>query len=189
MSRTTIRLSSCFTRNISELLFSQRQRMAIKIWTLICVLRNDGIQLNRLTQTSTSHVEVARRDLALQSGSLHPIYIPAENVRSQQGRIYSAKQFPLALLPSSHSPTPKWLKWLLHTHLSFHSLLYLFKWPNDESWLWLARGLTSRGSLHFHQCSKQVLADLPFSLPTPCLQERGGDPVIIQGLLVASKFN
>ena len=62
--------------------------------------------------------------LALQFGSTYPVYILAENVRSQQGRICKAKEFPLTLLPSCHSPIPKWLKWLLHAYLFFHSLIY-----------------------------------------------------------------
>lgn len=71
------------------------------------MLLNDGMQPNQLNQTSVYHVKVAGGDPAWQFGSRPPGYIPAENGRSQQGRIYNAKEFPLILLPSCHLPTPQ----------------------------------------------------------------------------------
>lgn len=136
------------------------------------MLLNDGMQINPLQQTLASHIKVARIDPELQFGFLHSGYIPREHVRSLQGRIHNAKSFPLTLLSSCYSPTPKWLKWLLHVHLFIHSLMCLFKWPNDESWLWLAKGLFSRWASR--QQHKQVPVELPFScLHTRCTHACG----------------
>lgn len=129
------------------------------------MLLNDGMQPNQLNQTSVYHVKVAGGDPAWQFGSRPPGYIPAENGRSQQGRIYNAKEFPLILLPSCHLPTPQWLKWLLHAHLSFHSIMYLFQWPNDESCVWLARGLSSTEFLRVHHAANRFW----WTSLSPCL--------------------
>lgn len=101
VSRTIIGLSSYFI-GTSQSFSSPETNEAAQNLDLIITLLNDSAQTNRSPNSSFSH-EGAKERPRKPSGFLHTAYSPAENVRSQQGRICDAKSFPqLYFLPAIH---------------------------------------------------------------------------------------